>query len=69
MKKYLDEFRCKKCGIVREPIDFDDVPGDKKEVVAKMMEAMNPILASNNDLPAFIVYCQNCNEYSTLILQ
>ena len=61
-------FKCKKCGRVRKPVEFDDVQEERKDSVKKMMEAMDPILQSNDEISAFIVYCKHCNEFSTVLI-
>jgi hypothetical protein len=70
LEKSVDElfFTCEKCGTAREAVEFDDVPQNSKDSVKKMMDAMNPILQDNDDIPAFIVFCKKCNEYSTVII-
>jgi len=61
-------FNCAKCKSARTPIDFNEVPDKNKEAVKNMMDAFNPILKENPDIPAFIVFCKKCNEYSVLLL-
>ena len=61
-------FDCAKCKTERTPIDFNDVPEKNKQAVKKMMDAVNPILEKDDDIPAFIVFCKSCNEYSILLL-
>lgn len=70
LEKSVDElfFTCEKCGTVRDAIDFDNVPEKNKQAVKKMMNAMNRILKDNDEIPAFIVFCKRCDEYSTVII-
>ncbi|MBA7524370.1 hypothetical protein ES705_16508 [subsurface metagenome] len=70
LEKSVNEFlfNCGKCGSVREMVEFDDVQEKQKNGVRKMMDAMEPILLNNDEIAAFIVFCNNCNEYSITCL-
>jgi transcription initiation factor IIE alpha subunit len=70
LEKSVDEFlfNCDKCGSVRETVEFDDVQEKQKNGVRKMMDAMEPILLNNDEIAVFIVFCNNCNEYSITCL-
>ena len=70
LERTIDElfFKCNKCGRVRKPVEFDDVQEERKDSVKKMMDAMDHVLQSNDEIAAFIVYCKKCNEYSTVLI-
>lgn len=70
LERSLDKlfFTCDKCGRIREPVEFDDVPEKHKEDVKKMMDAMNPVLMEDDGIAAFIVFCKKCDEYSVVLM-
>jgi len=69
LKKSINEFLfdCDKCGSVREAVEFDDVQEKQKNGVRKMMDAMESIPLSDDEA-VFIVFCDDCNEYSVMCL-
>jgi hypothetical protein len=60
-------FNCDKCGNVREAVEFNNVQEKQKNGVREMMDAMESTSLSDDDA-LFIVFCDNCNEYSTMCL-
>lgn len=70
LKKSIDEFffKCDNCGRIREGVEFDDVPDKHKDAVKKMIDAIEPTLLSDDEIPVFIVFCEKCDEYSVMCL-
>jgi len=72
LKKSIDEFlfKCDNCGRTREVVEFYDVPDKHKDAVKKMMDAIEPIQLSDDEIQeaVFIVFCEKCDEYSVMCL-
>lgn len=70
MENLIDDFilKCDNCGRLRELVEFDDVPDKHKDAVRKMIDAIEPVLLSNDETPVLIAFCDKCNEYSVMCL-